>query len=101
MTVTLINCFEVPPEREDEFLTAWRSTIGHFTSAPGFVSAGLHRNTGLNDATFRFVNVALWESVEAYRAVFEGFTPAGRRIPGVKAYPGLFEVAVSLTAADG
>ena len=92
MTITLINCFTVEPAAEDEFLRAWRDTIGHFATAPGFVQARLHRNTGLNDTTFQYVNVALWADVESYRAVFRDFTPAGQRVAGVTARPGLFEV---------
>ncbi len=96
MPITLINSFTVPPDKEEEFLETWRSTICHFTAAPGFIQARLHRNTGQNDTTFQFVNIALWEDVESYRAVFRDFTPAGQRIPGVKAYPGLFEVFVEV-----
>jgi heme-degrading monooxygenase HmoA len=92
MPITLINSFAVPPDKEEEFIETWRGTIDHFTTAPGFVQARLHRNTGLNGTTFRYVNVALWTDVESYRAAFRDFTPAGQRIPGVQAYPGLFEV---------
>ncbi|MEA5360815.1 antibiotic biosynthesis monooxygenase family protein [Amycolatopsis sp., V23-08] len=100
MTVTLINSFTVPPESEEEFLRTWRSTIDHFATAPGFIQTRLHRNTGLNDTTFRFVNVALWEDVESYRAVFRDFTPPGQRVAGVKAYPGLFEVCEEVDPAE-
>jgi heme-degrading monooxygenase HmoA len=100
VTVTLINSFTVESGRQDEFLDAWRETIDHFATAPGFIRAVLHRNTGLNDTTFQYVNVALWENVEAYRAVFRDFTPAGHRIPGVKAYPGLFEVLIEVDPTD-
>lgn len=92
MTVTLINSFTVPPERDEEFLRTWRATIDHFATAPGFLHARLHRNTGLNDTTFRYVNIALWADADAYRAVFRDFIPAGQRVPGVTAHPGLFEV---------
>jgi heme-degrading monooxygenase HmoA len=100
MAITLINSFTVPPDKEEDFLRAWRGTIDHFATAPGFIQARLHRNTGLNDTTFRYVNIALWEDVEAYRAVFRNFTPAGQRIPGVTAYPGLFEIYVEVSAAN-
>ncbi|TDV48790.1 antibiotic biosynthesis monooxygenase family protein [Actinophytocola oryzae] len=92
MTVTLINSFIVPQDEEEAFLQAWRETVDHFATAPGFVQTRLHRNTGLNDTTFQYVNIALWQDVEAYRAVFRNFTPAGQRIAGVKAHPGLYEV---------
>ncbi|HYQ67606.1 antibiotic biosynthesis monooxygenase family protein [Actinophytocola sp.] len=52
MPVTLINSFTVPPDKEEEFLEVWRGTIDHFTTAPGFIHARLHRNTGLTDTTF-------------------------------------------------
>ncbi|MFJ1760109.1 antibiotic biosynthesis monooxygenase family protein [Amycolatopsis sp. NPDC088138] len=100
MPITLINSFTVPPESEEEFLETWRSTIDHFATAPGFIQTRLHRNTGLNDTTFQFVNIALWEDVESYRAVFRDFTPAGQRVPGVKAYPGLFEVYAEVDPAE-
>jgi len=100
MPITLINSFVVPADQEDEFLRTWRDTIGHFTAAPGFIRTRLHRNTGLNDTTFQYVNVALWEDVESYRAVFRDFTPAGQRVSGVKAYPGLFEVYAEINAGD-
>ena len=98
MTVTLINTFVVPPEVEQEFVDTWRATVQHFTKAPGFIQTRLHRNTGLNDTTFRYVNVARWKSVEAYRAALEGFVPAGQRFPGVVAHPGLVDVVVDVTA---
>jgi hypothetical protein len=47
------------------------------------------------------VNIALWADVEAYRAVFRDFTPAGQRVPGVKAYPGLFEGCVEVESHAG
>lgn len=100
MTVTLTNSFTVEAGKEEEFLQAWHATIEHFATAPGFIQTRLHRNTGLNDTTFQYVNVAVWENVEAYRAVFRDFTPAGQRIPGVKAYPGLFEVLIEVGPAD-
>jgi heme-degrading monooxygenase HmoA len=98
MTITLINTFVVPAAVEAEFVATWRSTIDHFRTAPGFIETRLHRNTGLQDTTYGYVNVARWESVAAYRAVFEDFVPAGQRIPGVVAHPGLFEVVAEVTA---
>lgn len=100
MTVTLINTFVVPARVEAEFVATWRSTIDHFRTAAGFIDTRLHRNNGLKDTAYAYVNVARWESVEAYRAVFEDFVPAGQRIPGVVAHPGLFEVVAEVTAPD-
>ncbi|MBB5781535.1 antibiotic biosynthesis monooxygenase family protein [Nonomuraea jabiensis] len=96
MTITLINSFIVAPDKEEEFLRTWRSTIDHYATAPGFLQTRLHRNTGLKDTTFRYVNVALWESIDAYHAALRDFIPAGQRVPGVTAHPGLFEVCVEV-----
>jgi hypothetical protein len=49
----------------------------------------------------RFTNVALWDDVEAHRAVFRDVTPAGQRVPGVTGYPGLFRVFVDVDPAPG
>ncbi|MFG1605033.1 antibiotic biosynthesis monooxygenase family protein [Actinoplanes sp. NPDC049265] len=92
MPITLINSFAVEPEHEERFLAEWRGSIAHFAAAPGFLHARLHRNTGLTGTAFQYVNVALWADADSYRAVFEGYVPPGQRVPGVTAYPGLFEV---------
>jgi heme-degrading monooxygenase HmoA len=97
MTVTLINTFVVPAEVEAEFVATWRGTIDHFATAPGFIDTRLHRNTGGQDTAHDYVNIAHWESEAAYLAVFDGFVPAGQRIPGVLAHPGLFEVVAEVT----
>ncbi|GIJ52091.1 hypothetical protein Val02_89770 [Virgisporangium aliadipatigenens] len=97
MTVVLINSFTVPAGREEEFLDAWNGTVAHFVTAPGFLGARLHRNLGHGDRTFQFVNVARWSDVGSYRAALKDFVPAGQRIEGVTAHPGLFEVCAELT----
>lgn len=96
MTLTLINAFTVEPEREGEFLREWHAAIDHFAAIPGFLHARLHRNTGLNDTTFQYVNVALWADADSYRSAFVDYVPPGRRVPGVRAYPGLFEVCAEV-----
>ena len=100
MSLTLINSFVVPLEQEDEFVKTWRETVEHFVDLPGFIETKLHRNTGLNDKTFLYVNVALWENDELYHAAFESFIPAGQRIPGVQSHPGLYEVVIEVKAGD-
>ena len=101
MTITLINSFIVPEEKAEEFLEVWRAEIDHFRSQPGFLETKLHRNTGLKDQTFLYVNVALWENVDAYPAAFKGYVPAGQRVPGVTAHPGLFEVCIAVCGTSG
>ncbi|GHF66847.1 heme-degrading monooxygenase HmoA [Amycolatopsis bartoniae] len=72
----------MPPDKEKEFIKTWHGTIDHITTAPGFIQARLRRNTGLNDTTSLYVNVALWEDVESYRAAFRDFTPGRATHPG-------------------
>lgn len=98
MTVTLINSFVVPADREEAFVGMWKGTCDHFVNAPGFIETRLHRNIGQNDTTFLFVNVALWENVELYKAAFENFSPAGRRIEGIEPHPGLYAVFAEMKA---
>src|SRR6185312_15319243 len=65
--VTLINSFRVPVERDDDFHALWETTSHYFTRQPGFVSLRLHRAVS-DDATYRWVNVARWDSEGAFCA---------------------------------
>ena len=72
----LINTFEVPAEREDEFLANWQRVADYVATQPGYVSTRLHRALS-PDSRFRFVNVAEYESPKHFQdiaasAEFEG-----------------------------
>ena len=67
----LINCFEVPSGREEEFLTLFGQINAHMASQPGFVSNRLHRSLP-PDARYRFVNYVEWESPAQLRAARDG-----------------------------
>lgn len=71
--VILINTLVVPPEDVDRFMDAWAAEAAILKRQPGFVSAQLHR--GITGSGV-FLNYAVWESVEHYRAAFE--TPEWR-----------------------
>jgi heme-degrading monooxygenase HmoA len=93
-TVTLINCFEVPAGREDEFFGLWKQVNAYMQTKPGYLEHKLHRAI-LPDAPFRFVNVARWESEEHFRAAHdEGFRAlVGRpEWAAFPAHPAIFEV---------
>ena len=96
MTVILINPFEVPDGTNDEdFLRGWERAAEYMRQQPGFVSTRLHRALA-PDARFRFVNVAEWESPQAFQAAVgsEEFREiAGGASPGS---PALYEVVRSL-----
>ena len=64
--VTLMNRFAVAPERDDDFHAAWYETSRYFVVQPGFISLRLHRAVN-DEASHRWVNVAVWESEQAFR----------------------------------
>lgn len=96
MTVTLLNVFIVPDDKEEEFLQDWRRTAAHFQKTEGFVECHFHRNTGVGNGTFKFINIAKWESAEAWRVAHEDYPPAEYHIEGVKGHPAIFESIVDL-----
>jgi heme-degrading monooxygenase HmoA len=85
--VTLINSFEVPPGRDEEFHALWEQTSRYFTARPGFRSLRLHRAVS-PDAAYRWVNVARWDSEADFRAAHA--TEEFRRVvtaPGWEEFP--------------
>ena len=99
MAVTLLNVFIVPADKEDEFLTEWKKTANFFANTKGFLEAHLHRNTGKGNTTFRFINIAKWESPEAWYDSHEQYKPTEYNIPGVKGHPAIFEPVVDIVYA--
>ena len=65
--VVLINAFEVPEGEDEAFLEAWDRARTFLTTQDGYLSTRLHRSLVPN-AEFRFVNVALWDSAQAFEA---------------------------------
>ena len=65
--VTLINVFEVPAEHVDAFVANWRYRAELLSAKPGFLGTRLYRALSPG-ARFQLVNVASWESREAFRA---------------------------------
>lgn len=98
--VTLMNSFQVAPERDEAFLALWTKTSEYFIGRPGFVSLRLHRAVS-PDTPYRWVNVANWESEADYRAAHS--TEDFRRVVTAEGWdefpsvPALFEV---VTAVD-
>lgn len=95
MTVTLINAFVIPKGQEEEFLKNWQETAEVFSHRHGFIETHLHRNTGIGDGTFQFVNIARWESSEAWQSAIQERSLVKHDPPGVKAYPALYESMIS------
>ncbi len=91
-TIILINPFEVPEGKQEEFLKGWYKAAEHMRRAPGFLSTRLHESVD-PQATFRFVNVAEWESPQHVQAAMrtEAFEQISRTMP-FAASPALYRV---------
>lgn len=89
-----INCFEVPPGREDEFVELWSEVNRYMRAKRGFLFNRLHR-ASTPDARFRFINYVQWATEEDWRAAHDaGFRslvgkPVWRDFPHT---PALFDV---------
>ena len=94
--VVLINTFVVPIAMEEAFLNWWRLMKPAFAAQPGFVSAKLHRSLDQNER-YRFINIAEWESTEAYRRALTGMWSSVPKptIAGMEWHPALYEVVES------
>jgi heme-degrading monooxygenase HmoA len=94
MSVVFINLFEVPADRDDAFRAQWQQVNDYMAAQPGYHDHRLHRALA-DDARYRYVNVAVWESAEAWRSAHdEGFRklvtqPEWREFPSA---PALYEV---------
>ena len=90
--LVLINVFSVPKGNEEEFLKMWKETAQEMKNQPGFIDTKLHRSLDEN-ARFEFINVAHWESKEAWQAAMSNVAIKERQTPA-EANPALYEVAV-------
>ena len=88
--VVLINPFEVPPEADEPFIAGWERARDFLSRQQGFLETALHRSL-VPEATFRFVNLAEIESVDAWRRLVSDPVFPGRDMP-FPAHPGLYEV---------
>jgi len=92
MSLTLVNLFTVPPEEEENFVARFKAMAERCADLPGFEGTELHRNAGVGDPAYAFVNIATWASAEAWRAalpiILQG---AGGLGAGVIPKPALYE----------
>ncbi|MBA3914784.1 MAG: antibiotic biosynthesis monooxygenase [Acidobacteriales bacterium] len=93
--VTLVNCFEVAPGREEEFLALWRQVNNYMRRKEGYLNHRLHRSLSPG-ARYRFVNIAQWASVEDFNAAHDHHFRAMVMKPEWAAFPStpaLYDVA--------
>ncbi|MBO0850109.1 MAG: antibiotic biosynthesis monooxygenase [Pseudonocardia sp.] len=94
--VTFINVIELPADEVDAFVEQWRERAKLMRDAPGFRDSRLHR-AKLSSSRFQLVNVAHWDSAEAWEAATASpaFRAAVRGVPGdVTPNPALYDVVV-------
>ena len=94
MTKTLVHAFRVPEGREDEFFEGWKALTAELDGAPGYLGTKLLKKSDDGVGEFAFVNIALWESKDAWKAAVS--TPEfTRHLPSMKDFesvPGLYDV---------
>jgi heme-degrading monooxygenase HmoA len=99
--VTMVNAFELPADRVDEFLDAWRPRARRASEHAGFLGYRMHRAVG--PTRFPLVNIAHYASVERWRALQADPEFRARKAvnpPYASANPALFEVAAEIAAAS-
>ncbi len=65
--VILVNIFTVDAADVEALMAAWTNDANWMKRQPGFISTQLHRAIGGSCA---FMNYAVWESVDHFRAAF-------------------------------
>jgi len=65
--VVLVNLFTLDAADEPTFLAVWKDDAEFMKRQPGFISTQLHRAIGESPT---YLNYAVWESTEAFRAAF-------------------------------
>lgn len=91
--VTLINVFEVPNGSLEASIEFWKLSRDFLKTQPGYVSTKLHQSIS-PDAKYMLVNVAVWESAEAFRAASSKMMASKSIAPveGLQFIPGLYTV---------
>jgi heme-degrading monooxygenase HmoA len=97
--VVLINPFEVPPDRDTQFVTGWERARDFLARRQGYLDTALHRSLA-PEAEFRFVNVARWRSPPDFQAAMAAPGFPGRQLP-YRSHPALYEVVAEDDAPAG
>jgi heme-degrading monooxygenase HmoA len=100
--VTLVNCFQIPAGREDEFFSLWQQVNSYMRKKKGYLSHKLHRSLAA-DAQYRFINVAQWASKDDFDAAHdEGFRALVNQPTWqpFRSFPGLYQVVHEASAGE-
>jgi quinol monooxygenase YgiN len=98
MSLTLVNLFTVPEGEADAFEARFKAVCEKLGGMPGFEGTELHRNAGVGDQSYAFVNIARWESADAWREALpkimaQGGLFAGGVVPKAALYESVFRLA--------
>jgi heme-degrading monooxygenase HmoA len=74
MDMTSTRPLVEPAVYGNEFWRNCREPTHRLTPAPGFIEMPLHRSTADAALTFRFINVVVWHSSQAFGAAFRGWS---------------------------
>ena len=66
--ISIINCIEAPLGMEQTAIQVRNQYADYYRKQPGYVSSTFYRSIGI-DNKFNFINIVVWESVDAYQAV--------------------------------
>jgi heme-degrading monooxygenase HmoA len=91
--LVLINAFEVPEGREEDFIKGWEASRDYLQTQPGYVDTALHQAVS-PDPDFRFVNVGRWDSPQTFQAAIQspGFRDASASLAEFRPHPALYKV---------
>lgn len=94
MSITFINLFDVPADKDEDFLRFWSGVNVYMAAKPGYLSHRMHKALA-PDATYRYANVVQWESSAAWDAAhdagFHALVTAPDK-PEFTSVPTLFEL---------
>ena len=97
--VVLINAFEVPADRDRDFVGRWEQARDFLSKREGYIDTALHRSVA-PDAEFRFVNVARWRTPAEFQAAIAAPRFPGRQVP-YTSHPSLYHVVAEDDAPAG
>ena len=91
--ITLINAFEVPADKLEDTIAFWEKARDFLQTQPGYISTALHQSID-EQSRFRLINVAKWESAEAFMAASKNMRAQASlpKIDGLVANPALYFV---------
>lgn len=94
--VTLINVFEVPQDQYEAAIDLWTQSRDFLQKQPGYISTALHKSLS-PDAKFQLINIAKWESADAFKAATKAMreTSGIKPVEGLKYTPGLYQVILT------